>query len=64
MLDDIIISSYFKLTCLYLINQVSNELAITLCQIILDKNDAGEHFPLLAICLGFELVAMAVSKVT
>ncbi|KAF3324518.1 gamma-glutamyl hydrolase 2-like protein [Carex littledalei] len=31
-------------------------------QIVLDRNDAGEHFPLLAICLGFELVTKAVSK--
>ncbi|GJZ58346.1 retrovirus-related pol polyprotein from transposon TNT 1-94, partial [Tanacetum coccineum] len=30
---------------------------------VLKKNDAGEHFPLLAICLGFELVTMIVSKV-
>ncbi|GKE48578.1 gamma-glutamyl hydrolase 2-like protein, partial [Tanacetum coccineum] len=29
---------------------------------VLKKNDAGEHFPLLAICLGFELVTMIVSK--
>ncbi|KAJ4734249.1 Gamma-glutamyl hydrolase [Rhynchospora pubera] len=31
-------------------------------QIILDRNDEGEHFPLLAICLGFELVTKTVSK--
>ncbi|XP_020105946.1 gamma-glutamyl hydrolase 2-like [Ananas comosus] len=31
-------------------------------QIILDRNDAGDHFPLFAICLGFELVNMIVSK--
>jgi len=29
----------------------------------LDKNDAGEPFPLFAQCLGFELVSMIVSKV-
>ncbi|GLT72424.1 hypothetical protein SLA2020_443610 [Shorea laevis] len=29
---------------------------------VLEKNDAGEHFPLYAICLGFELVTMIVSK--
>ncbi|KAJ9562793.1 hypothetical protein OSB04_007953 [Centaurea solstitialis] len=29
---------------------------------VLKKNDAGHHFPLLALCLGFELVMMAVSK--
>ncbi|KAL3631478.1 Gamma-glutamyl [Castilleja foliolosa] len=29
---------------------------------VLRKNDAGDRFPLLAICLGFELVTMIVSK--
>ncbi|KAL0406718.1 UNVERIFIED_CONTAM: Gamma-glutamyl hydrolase 2 [Sesamum latifolium] len=29
---------------------------------ILRKNDAGDHFPLLAICLGFELLTMIVSE--
>ncbi|KAI3702772.1 hypothetical protein L6452_28524 [Arctium lappa] len=29
---------------------------------VLKKNDAGDHFPLLAICLGFELLTMIVSK--
>ncbi|KAL6999651.1 Gamma-glutamyl hydrolase 2 [Sarracenia purpurea var. burkii] len=29
---------------------------------ILEKNDAGYHFPLLATCLGFELITMIVSK--
>lgn len=29
---------------------------------ILEKNDAGDHFPLLAICLGFELLTMIISK--
>ncbi|KAM3287093.1 gamma-glutamyl hydrolase 2 [Capsicum chacoense] len=29
---------------------------------VLEKNDAGEHFPLLAICLGFELITMIISK--
>ncbi|XP_051135511.1 gamma-glutamyl hydrolase 2-like, partial [Andrographis paniculata] len=28
----------------------------------LKKNDAGEHFPLLAICLGFELLTVIVSQ--
>lgn len=32
-------------------------------QKVLEKNDAGEHFPLLAICLGFELLTMIISKV-
>ncbi|XP_042455704.1 gamma-glutamyl hydrolase 2-like [Zingiber officinale] len=31
-------------------------------QIALERNDAGEHFPLFAICLGFELLTMIVSK--
>ncbi|KAI4388248.1 hypothetical protein MLD38_000593 [Melastoma candidum] len=29
---------------------------------VLAKNDAGEHFPLYAICLGFELLTMIISK--
>ncbi|KAG7956991.1 hypothetical protein I3843_11G152800 [Carya illinoinensis] len=29
---------------------------------ILKKNDAGDHFPLYAICLGFELLTMIISK--
>ncbi|KAI7730887.1 hypothetical protein M8C21_004417, partial [Ambrosia artemisiifolia] len=29
---------------------------------VLKKNDAGEHFPLLAICLGFELLTMIISQ--
>ncbi|KAH9723323.1 gamma-glutamyl hydrolase 2 [Citrus sinensis] len=29
---------------------------------ILEKNDAGEYFPLYAICLGFELISMIISK--
>ncbi|KAL6553512.1 Gamma-glutamyl hydrolase 2 [Orobanche gracilis] len=29
---------------------------------VLKKNDAGDHFPLLAICLGFELLTMIVSE--
>lgn len=32
-------------------------------QKVLEKNDADEHFPLLAICLGFELLTMIISKV-
>ncbi|CAK9151728.1 unnamed protein product [Ilex paraguariensis] len=31
---------------------------------VLKKNDAGDHFPLLAICLGFELLTMIISKVS
>ncbi|KAL8031998.1 hypothetical protein ABFX02_13G064800 [Erythranthe guttata] len=29
---------------------------------VVKKNDGGDHFPLLAVCLGFELLAMIVSK--
>ncbi|KAF5730748.1 putative Gamma-glutamyl hydrolase precursor [Tripterygium wilfordii] len=29
---------------------------------ILEKNDAGDHFPLYAICLGFELLTMIISQ--
>ncbi|KAJ1441627.1 Peptidase C26 [Sesbania bispinosa] len=29
---------------------------------VLEKNDAGDHFPLYAICLGFELITMIISK--
>ncbi|KAF7851317.1 hypothetical protein BT93_L4097 [Corymbia citriodora subsp. variegata] len=29
---------------------------------VLAKNDAGDHFPLYAICLGFELLTMIISK--
>ncbi|MCD7468606.1 Gamma-glutamyl hydrolase 2 [Datura stramonium] len=29
---------------------------------VMEKNDAGEHFPLLAICLGFELLTMIVPQ--
>lgn len=32
-------------------------------QKILEKNDAGDHFPLYAHCLGFELLTMIISKV-
>ncbi|KAK1258031.1 Gamma-glutamyl hydrolase [Acorus gramineus] len=28
----------------------------------LEKNDAGDHFPVFAICLGFELLSMIISK--
>ncbi|GMY33411.1 gamma-glutamyl hydrolase 2-like isoform X3 [Fagus crenata] len=29
---------------------------------VLEKNDAGDHFPLYAICLGFEILTMIISK--
>lgn len=29
---------------------------------VLEKNDVGDHFPLYAICLGFELLSMIISK--
>ncbi|KAG1367777.1 Gamma-glutamyl hydrolase [Cocos nucifera] len=31
-------------------------------QITLDRNDAGDHFPLFGICLGFELLSMIITK--
>ncbi|CAI9088838.1 OLC1v1023281C1 [Oldenlandia corymbosa var. corymbosa] len=34
----------------------------TVFQKVLEKNDAGDHFPLVAICLGFELLTMIISK--
>jgi len=30
----------------------------------LDKNDAGDRFPLYAICLGFELISIIISEVS
>jgi len=33
-------------------------------QKILEKNDAGDHFPLYAVCLGFELITMIISEVS
>ncbi|XP_073122755.1 gamma-glutamyl hydrolase 2-like isoform X2 [Henckelia pumila] len=38
------------------------EVAESIFKIILRKNEAGDTFPLLAICLGFELVTMMVSE--
>ncbi|XP_075506480.1 gamma-glutamyl hydrolase 2-like isoform X1 [Primulina tabacum] len=38
------------------------EVAELIFKIVLRKNDAGDHFPLHAICLGFELLTMIVSK--
>lgn len=38
------------------------EVAESIFKISLRKNDAGDTFPLLAICLGFELVTMMVSE--
>nr|XP_025610897.1 gamma-glutamyl hydrolase 2 isoform X3 [Arachis hypogaea] len=31
---------------------------------VLERNDGGEHFPLYAICLGFELITMIVSGIS
>lgn len=31
-------------------------------KIALERNDAGDHFPLYAICLGFEILTMIISK--
>jgi len=33
-------------------------------QRVLEKNDAGDYFPLYATCLGFELITMIISEVT
>jgi hypothetical protein len=33
-------------------------------QKVLDINDAGDHFPLYAICLGFELISIIISEVS
>ncbi|XP_052178878.1 gamma-glutamyl hydrolase 2-like [Diospyros lotus] len=38
------------------------EVAEEIFKKVLKKNDAGDHFPLLAICLGFELLTMIISK--
>ncbi|KAH6764190.1 gamma-glutamyl hydrolase 2 [Perilla frutescens var. hirtella] len=38
------------------------EVVTSIFKDVLKKNDAGDRFPLLAICLGFELVTMIVSK--
>ena len=39
-------------------------LMICFLQKVLEKNDAGDHFPLYAICLGFEILTMIISKVS
>jgi len=33
-------------------------------QIALEKNDAGDYFPVYGVCLGFELISMIVSEVS
>lgn len=38
------------------------EIAKEIFKKILEKNDAGDHFPLYSICLGFELLTMIISK--
>ncbi|XP_042037412.1 gamma-glutamyl hydrolase 2-like isoform X1 [Salvia splendens] len=38
------------------------EVVTSIFKDVLRKNDAGDRFPLLAICLGFELLTMIVSK--
>ncbi|KAH9723301.1 gamma-glutamyl hydrolase 2 [Citrus sinensis] len=42
---------------------IFNEPEEILFEKILEKNDAGDHFPVYAICLGFELLSMIVSEV-
>ncbi|XP_004294089.1 PREDICTED: gamma-glutamyl hydrolase 2 isoform X2 [Fragaria vesca subsp. vesca] len=38
------------------------DVAEKIFKMILERNDAGDHFPLYAICLGFELLTMIISK--
>ncbi|KAM0945774.1 putative folate gamma-glutamyl hydrolase [Dioscorea sansibarensis] len=38
------------------------DVAKKIFEIVLAKNDAGDHFPLFAICLGFELLSMFISQ--
>ncbi|KAH7686292.1 Peptidase C26 gamma-glutamyl hydrolase protein [Dioscorea alata] len=38
------------------------DVAKKIFEIVLTKNDAGDHFPLLAVCLGFELLSMFISQ--
>ncbi|XWS27368.1 hypothetical protein CRYUN_Cryun26dG0109200 [Craigia yunnanensis] len=38
------------------------EIAQKLFKKVLEKNNAGDHFPLYAICLGFELLTMIISE--
>lgn len=38
------------------------EIAKSIFKKSLEKNDAGDHFPLYAICLGFELLTMIISE--
>lgn len=33
-------------------------------QKVIEKNDRGDHFPLYAVCLGFELLTMIISEVS
>ncbi|KAF4363844.1 hypothetical protein F8388_000509 [Cannabis sativa] len=38
------------------------DVAQKIFQKVLEKNDAGDHFPLYAICLGFEILTMSISR--
>ncbi|KAH7686291.1 Peptidase C26 gamma-glutamyl hydrolase protein [Dioscorea alata] len=38
------------------------DVANKIFEVFLAKNDAGDHFPLFAICLGFELLSMFISQ--
>jgi hypothetical protein len=40
------------------------QIKIVFMQKVLEKNEARDHFPLYAICLGFELITMIISKVS
>ncbi|XP_068665086.1 gamma-glutamyl hydrolase 2-like isoform X2 [Aristolochia californica] len=41
---------------------IYNEPMEVLTEKILAKNDAGDHFPLFAICLGFEILSMVIAE--
>ncbi|OMO92529.1 Peptidase C26 [Corchorus olitorius] len=43
-------------------NGLYYEIAQKLFKKVIEKNDAGDHFPLYAICLGFELLTMIISE--
>ncbi|CAA6661139.1 unnamed protein product [Spirodela intermedia] len=60
------VSSLLALTSLTLFRWAKRGLyydtAQDILQKVLEMNDAGKHFPLFAICLGFEIVSIMISK--
>lgn len=55
----------FSMSVLYIFALQLLDVLFACClQKVLAKNDAGDHFPLYAICLGFELLTMIISEVT